>query len=237
MRSRRHEKGPKEPREGGLVNQMGPMIKPRRPQVLPRGAKRGTQAGLRGPTSWNEGARRGPNVPQEEIRQTCRRRRTRRRNIASTLMQPVFSVVSLSCSTRAGWCVKARAASTRPTTKAPQIGKCASVRPPPAARGAFVDLGRHGGGSGGRSSSPGVCMNPVGCLAGMRWDCGRDSAQCFIENIPKQRLPKTKENQSPTLWGKMENPTGSHEGGRPEDPRWGPPWAQEIPQGIPRGTT
>ena len=61
--SRRHETGPKEPREGGLVNQMGPMIKPRRRQVLPRGAKRGTQAGLRGPTSWNEGVRRGPNVP------------------------------------------------------------------------------------------------------------------------------------------------------------------------------
>ena len=44
---------------------------------------------------------------------------------------------------------RAGAAPTRPTTRPPQIGKCAPVRPPPAPRGAFVDLGRPGGGYGG----------------------------------------------------------------------------------------
>ena len=48
--------------------------------------------------------------------------------------------------------------------------------------GAFADLGKPGGGSGGRGSSPGFCMDPGGCLVGVRWDCGGVSGRFLIEH-------------------------------------------------------
>ena len=67
---------------------------------------------------------------------------------------------------------RAGAAPTRPTTRPPQIDKCATGGGRRADGGAFADLGRPGGGSGGRGSGPGFCMDPGGCLVGVRWDCG-----------------------------------------------------------------
>ena len=65
---------------------------------------------------------------------------------------PYQTPVRINTEARAG------AALTRPTTRPAQIGKCAPVRPPPATRGAFVDLGIPGSKAGGRSSGHGLCM-------------------------------------------------------------------------------
>ena len=55
------------------------------------------------------------------------------------------------------------------------------------------------GGSGGRGSGPGFCMDSGGCLVGVRWGCGQVSGRFLIESVPKQKLPKTKETPSPKL--------------------------------------
>ena len=51
--------------------------------------------------------------------------------------------------------------------------KCASVRPPPANRGACVDLGKPGGGAGGCGYGHGLCMSCGGSVVGLWSVCGR----------------------------------------------------------------
>ena len=63
---------------------------------------------------------------------------------------------------------RARATPTRPTTRLPQIGKYARVRPPPAPRGAFVDLGRMVVGLVGAASG----LASAWILVGVRSGCG-----------------------------------------------------------------
>jgi hypothetical protein len=99
------------------------------------------------------------------------------------------------------------------------------------AGGAFADQGRPGGGSVGRGSGPGVCIDSGGALVRLQRDCGRDPAffgPTVIMQTPAPKVCLALGFARPGLYDYLQGDTPGVPRGPKGCPRGGPP------QGPPR---